>query len=230
MPVLTLTKHHGLGNDVLVAVGQAVDGVLARAVCDRHRGVGADGLIGARVEGTTVTMELYNSDGTRAEVSGNGLACLAQAVGRDRIEVHTDAGLRVVTLDLDRATVDMGGATTKEMEGGLFVDMGNPHLVLRDEGQDLLVVGRQHLDLNVELIASAPDGIRMRVHERGVGVTEACGTGACASAVAAHAWGLAGDRLVVHQDGGDAEVDLTGDTIRYTVTVGYIGRIEVPCR
>ena len=137
MPVLTLTKHHGLGNDFLVALDQPVDGVLARAVCDRHRGVGADGLIGARVEGTTVTMELYNSDGSRAEVSGNGLACLAQAVGRDRIDVHTDAGLRAVTLDLDRATVDMGGATTKEMEGGLFVDMGNPHLVLRDEGQDL---------------------------------------------------------------------------------------------
>ena len=229
MPVLILTKHHGLGNDFLVALDQPVDGELARAVCDRHRGIGADGLIGGRVAGTSVTMELFNCDGSRAEVSGNGLACLAQAVGRDRIEVTTDAGLRVVTLDLDRATVDMGGATSKEMDGGLFVDMGNPHLVLRDEGQDLVAVGRQHLDLNVELIAPVADGIRMRVHERGVGVTEACGTGACASAVAAHAWGLAGARVVVHQDGGDAGVDLTGDSIRYTVTVGYVGRIEVPC-
>jgi diaminopimelate epimerase len=229
MPVLTVTKHHGLGNDFLVALDQAVDGGLARALCDRHRGIGADGLIGARVDGSSVTMELYNSDGSRAEVSGNGLACLAQAVGRDRIEVSTDAGLRTVTLDLDRATVDMGGATTKEMEGGLFVDMGNPHLVLRDEGQDLVVVGQAHLDLNVELIAPVADGIRMRVHERGVGVTEACGTGACASAVAAHTWGMGGDQVIVHQDGGDAEVDLTGDTIRYTVTVGYIARIEVPC-
>jgi diaminopimelate epimerase len=230
MPVLTVTKHHGLGNDFLVALDQTVDGVLARALCDRHRGVGADGLIGAVVEGTTVTMQLYNSDGSRAELSGNGLACLAQAVGRDRIEVHTDAGLRIVTLDLDRATVDMGGATTKEMDGGLFVDMGNPHLVLRDEGQDLVAVGQTHLDLNVELITATSDGIRMRVHERGAGVTEACGTGACASAVAAREWGLAGARQTVHQAGGDAEIDLTGDTIRYTVSVGYIGRIEVPCR
>ena len=229
MPVLSLTKHHGLGNDFLVALDQPVDGALARAVCDRHRGIGADGLIGARVDGTTVTMELYNSDGSRAEVSGNGLACLAQAVGRDRIEVHTDAGLRAVDLELGRATVDMGGATSKEMEGGLFVDMGNPHLVFRDDGQDLAALGQQHLDLNVELIAAVPDGIRMRVHERGVGLTEACGTGACASAVAAHTWGLAGERLVVHQDGGDAIVDLSGASIRYTVTVGYIGRIEVPC-
>jgi diaminopimelate epimerase len=107
--------------------------------------------------------------------------------------------------------------------------MGNPHLVLRDEGQDLVTVGQQHLDLNVELIAAASDGIRMRVHERGVGVTDACGSGACASAVAAHTWGMAGERVTVHQDGGDATVDLAGDSIRYTVTVGYIGRIEVPC-
>jgi diaminopimelate epimerase len=230
MPVLTLTKHHGLGNDFLVALDQPVDAALARAVCARHVGIGADGLIGARVDGSNVTMELYNSDGSRAEVSGNGLACLAQAVGRDRIDVSTDAGTRVVVLDGDRATVDMGAATTKEMDGGLFVDMGNPHLVLRDEGQDLVAVGQQHLDLNVELISPTPDGIRMRVHERGAGVTEACGTGACASAVAAHAWGLAGDAMVVHQDGGDASVDLTGDTIRYTVPVTYVGRIEVPCR
>jgi len=229
MPVLTLTKHHGLGNDFLVALDQSVDGPMARALCDRHRGIGADGLIGAFVDGTYVTFELYNCDGSRAEVSGNGLACLAQAVGRDRIEVRTDAGVRVVTLDLDRATVDMAAATTKEMDGGLFVDMGNPHLVLRDEGQDLVAVGQQHLDLNVELIATASDGIRMRVHERGVGVTDACGSGACASAVAAHTWGMAGERLTVHQDGGDAMVDLSGDSIRYTVPVGYIGRIEVPC-
>lgn len=230
MSVLTVTKHHGLGNDFLVALDQPVDGALARALCDRHRGIGADGLIGAYVDGIYVTFELYNSDGSRAEVSGNGLACLAQAVGRDRIEVRTDAGVRVVTLDLDRATVDMGAPiTTKDMDGGFFVDMGNPHLVLRDEGQDLETIGRQHLDLNVELIAPVADGVRMRVHERGAGITEACGSGACASAVAARTWGLAGEQLTVHQDGGDATVDLSGDTIRYTVTVGYVARIEVPC-
>jgi diaminopimelate epimerase len=173
---------------------------------------------------------LFLCEGSRVVVIRIGLGFLAKGVGRFRIEVRTGAGVRVVTLDLDRATVDMGApVTTKEMDGGFFVDMGNPHLVLRDEGQDLETVGRQHLDLNVELVAPVSDGVRMRVHERGAGVTEACGSGACASAVAAHKWGIAGEHLTVHQDGGDATVDLSGDTIRYTVTVGYVARIEAPC-
>ncbi|MDP9386895.1 MAG: diaminopimelate epimerase, partial [Actinomycetota bacterium] len=86
MPILTLTKHHGLGNDFLVLVDlegrHPVDAGLARALCDRHRGVGADGVIRvtAGTEGADVTMQLRNADGGLAEMSGNGIRCLAQAV------------------------------------------------------------------------------------------------------------------------------------------------------
>src|SRR3954469_11381724 len=97
-----LPKHHGLGNDFLVLLD--LDGVtpvtpsLARAVCDRHRGVGADGLLHVTASrSAAVTMVLYNADGGRAEMSGNGISCLAQAVllagtvpGPD-IDVATDA-------------------------------------------------------------------------------------------------------------------------------------------
>lgn len=85
---LHLTKHHGLGNDFLVVLGEiALDGHQARRLCDRRRGIGADGLIvGAPPSrpGSDVTMELFNADGGRAEMSGNGIRCLAQAFVRHR--------------------------------------------------------------------------------------------------------------------------------------------------
>jgi diaminopimelate epimerase len=241
MPVLTLTKHHGLGNDFLVLLDldarHPADGALARALCDRHRGVGADGLlhVTAGADGADVTMVLYNADGGRAEMSGNGISCLAQAVvmagavpGPD-VAVATDAGRRVVHLDGAQATVDMGEVVVKPEGEGLFVDVGNPHLVLRDAGQDLEDLGRRHPDLNVELIAPTGDGVSMRVHERGVGVTDSCGTGAVASAAAGREWGIAGDVVVVAQPGGPTEVDLSGPTARYTVPVVFIARMDVPC-
>ena len=102
---MQLTKHHGLGNDFLVLIDldaiESVTPALARAVCDRHRGIGADGLLHAtagRAEDGDVTMTLYNADGGRAEMSGNGVSCLAQAVVRagvtsgPTVVVHTDAG------------------------------------------------------------------------------------------------------------------------------------------
>ena len=240
MPALTLTKHHGLGNDFLVlldpADGIAVDGELARALCDRHRGVGADGLILATVEGDTATMTLWNADGGRAEMSGNGISCLAQALvmagavtGPD-VAIVTDAGLRRVRLDDDLATVDMGEVTVKSEGDAMLGEVGTPHLVLRDEGQDLEALGRSHADLNVELISAVGAGeLAMRVHERGVGITDACGTGAVASAAAGREWGLVGDDVVVVQPGGATGVDRSGPTVRYSVPVVFVARIEVPC-
>jgi diaminopimelate epimerase len=181
-------------------------------------------------------MELYNSDGSRAEMSGNGISCLAQAlvaagaVAGPDVRISTDAGLRTVHLDGDRATVGMGEAVVKPQGDGLLVDVGNPHLVLRDEGQDLLALGAEHPDRNVELVADkGGDSIAMRVHERGAGVTDACGTGAVAAATAAHLWGMAGERVLVRQTGGDAEVDLSGVEATLTVPVVRIARVEVPC-
>src|SRR5437879_914679 len=125
---MRLTKHHGLGNDFLVLADPSgirpITGVLARQVCDRTRGVGADGLLrlSPGTHGADVTMELRNADGSRAEMSGNGISCLVQAaligglaVG-PTVTVATDAGLRTVTATAGVSshsrlmTVDMGAA------------------------------------------------------------------------------------------------------------------------
>ena len=87
MTALTITKHHGLGNDFLVAFHPRVDDLpgLARRLCDRRRGIGADGLLIAESEqGCAARMVLYNADGSRAEMSGNGIRCFAQAVATRR--------------------------------------------------------------------------------------------------------------------------------------------------
>lgn len=241
MSSLTLTKLHALGNDFLVLLdpdrAHVVDATLARALCDRSRGVGADGLIRATVQmDGSATMELYNADGSRAEMSGNGISCLAQAlsdaglVEAGPIAITTDAGLRTVRLEKGQATVDMGHVVLKEEGDGFLVDVGNPHLVLRDEGQDLEQLGLAHADLNVELVLPTGGGeIAMRVHERGVGITDACGTGAVASAAAGREWGINGDRTVVRQPGGHAVVDLSGPTATLSVPVTHVARVEVPC-
>jgi diaminopimelate epimerase len=161
---LHLTKHHGLGNDFLVLLEPlpGLDGAaLARRLCERHRGIGADGLLIAHpgTGGADVTMELRNADGSRAEMSGNGIRCFAQALwdaglsrSPDDLVVATDAGIRTVRL-LDaqrpgylRAAVDMGPVkvvhdapqyAVGSVEAAAFVDAGNPHLVLLDPGVEL---------------------------------------------------------------------------------------------
>jgi diaminopimelate epimerase len=261
---MQLTKHHGLGNDFLVLIdldaAELATPVLARAVCDRHTGVGADGLLhvtAGRPGVTDVTMALYNADGGRAEMSGNGISCLGQAVLRavlpetQQIVVDTDAGVRTVTLEptedprTHRATVDMGIAKVGEDETewldehvarAVKVDIGNPHLVLHapklDAGIDLVARGLSINELfpegiNVELVAVGPGDreLTMRVYERGVGITEACGTGACAVAAAARQWGLSGDRVTVRQPGGPADI-VIGDSIQMTVPVVHIATSE----
>ena len=263
---MRLTKHHGLGNDFLVVLdtdaSHPVDADLARALCDRHTGVGADGIMRATPAppggDARVRMELRNADGSRAEMSGNGIRCLAQAVllrwpdvGAE-IPVATDAGLRTVTVHerVDAVThslsVAMGAAKVeseaREWTGGgvtraLVVDMGNPHLVLDlssagpDAAADVdlealgdTVNAKVPGGANVHLLtvtggagagvgadagaATGGPGIAIRTYERGVGLTRACGTGACASAAAARAWGLVGGRVPVDMPGGRAEVTL----------------------
>lgn len=227
MPGLTLTKHHGLGNDFLVLIdldgAHPVDEALARALCDRHRGVGADGVIrvsGGPADGSAeLTFELRNADGSPAEMSGNGMRCLAQAalsagiVEGPVFSVATPAGSRRVTVrpaeapGVIWASVEMG---TPHREGEL-ISMGNPHRVIVTD--DLDWVPAIDGSVNVELVrpGPGPDELTMRVFERGVGETEACGTGACAAAFTAHERGLVGATVTVHQSGGDAEVTIRGD-------------------
>jgi diaminopimelate epimerase len=232
---LRLAKHHGLGNDFLVRLDADVDAEMARAVCDRHRGVGADGLIS--VVGTRWT--LFNADGSRAESSGNGLRCAAQAVARARgvtaldIVFDTDAGPRRVQLDGDVATVEMGTVVIERVgDLGIEVSTGNPHLVLRVddvERVDLLALGAQHPSVNVEVIAPGPepDSLAFRVHERGAGITMACGTGSVAAAAAAHAWGMVGPSVVVHNPGGDVTVELKDDEALLTGETVWIADVEI---
>ncbi len=242
MTPLTLTKHHGLGNDFLVVFHPGVADLpaLARRLCDRRRGIGADGLlVGERAEGYVARMVLYNADGSRAEMSGNGIRCFAQALALRRGStddqlIATDAGDRLVELvatedpTVVHAGVDMGevaplpepadwhAVQVDPLRPVLHLSVGNPHSVVCVDDVsvvDLLALGRRVPAVNLEIIEPGPEphGITMRVHERGAGITEACGTGACAGAWAAQAWGLvsaAAEEIVVHMAGGDAKVRL----------------------
>ncbi|MGH9265873.1 MAG: diaminopimelate epimerase, partial [Acidimicrobiales bacterium] len=205
--MMRLEKYHGLGNDFLVLLDLGdkcpVDAAAVRALCDRHRGVGADGVIRVTLgperpleRDRGPTMELFNADGSRAEMSGNGIRCLAMAMvdaglsGPDMV-VQTDAGPRRVTVDDDGwASVEMGMAKIDPKDVGVaFVDMGNPHTVVEVEDLTKLRIARQAAEWqgrNVEFVVIGPgrDELSMRVWERGVGETLACGTGACAAAAA----------------------------------------------
>ncbi len=239
---MRLEKYHGLGNDFLVLLDldgiHPVDGATARALCDRHRGVGADGLI--RVT-AGLAMELYNADGGRAEMSGNGIRCLARALvdagleAGPEITIATDAGPRRVRFNDDRTiSVDMGVATVEPGPGqSLLVDMGNPHAVIEVQDPydaDLRWEARRFgADVNLELIAAGPgpDELTMRVWERGVGETLACGTGACAAAAAGHKWGMVGERVTVHQPGGAVQVDLAGPEVVLTGPATWVATVQV---
>jgi diaminopimelate epimerase len=262
MTPLALTKHHGLGNDFLVVFDPAVDdlAVLATRLCDRHRGVGADGLlVGTHADDHTARMTLYNADGSRAEMSGNGIRCFAQAVARrcghlGPQRILTDAGVRDVTLRATsdpavvEATVAMGDVDPLDAPSGwdalgchpdrpvLHLSLGNPHSVVGvdDVGVvDLLHLGTQVPHVNLEIVAPGPEpnAVTMRVHERGAGITEACGTGACAAAFAARSWGLvAAGEVIVHMDGGTATVSFDPAAPRRAVLTGpatFVADVEV---
>lgn len=261
---LELTKHQALGNDFLVAFHPHVRDLptLARRLCDRRRGIGADGLLVAESEpGHAARMVLYNADGSRAEMSGNGIRCFAQALAAARGDltpqrILTDAGLRTVHLyaterpDTLEVTVDMGTVDPIDAPDGwaavgahpdrpvAHLSLGNPHTVVGvDEvvAVDLLGLGQRVPATNLEIIEPGPepDAITMRVHERGAGITEACGTGACASAWAAASWGLvpaSSTEITVHMDGGRAKVRLHEPTEGHVTLVGptvLIGSVVV---
>ena len=261
MNTLTLTKHHGLGNDFLVAFHPEVDDLAALAVklCNRRTGIGADGLlIGESAENYAAEMVLYNADGSIAEMSGNGIRCFAQALAMrsgslDPQLILTGAGDRHVTLratdDPRRidAQVDMGEVTPLAEPSGWaalecnpdrpvsHLSMGNPHSVVGVDdvlAVDLDDLGARVPHVNLEIVEPGPEahGITMRVHERGAGITQACGTGACASAFAAQSWGLVpatAPETIVHMDGGTATVSFDGSRAVLTGPAVYIATIEV---
>jgi diaminopimelate epimerase len=247
-------KAHGTGNDFVVVedLGDHYELTpeLVRAVCDRHFGVGADGLIRiAPGVDAPFFMDYRNADGSLAEMCGNGVRVVGKYLG-DRghvagaFDLETRAGVKHLELHaddggcIDRVTVDMGAPSTPE-ERTLEVDgepvtvtclsMGNPHAVVFAEDVDKAPVTTHgprletHPDFlpaktNVEF-AQVVDWstVRQRTWERGVGETLACGTGACAVAVAAQVRGLVGHPVVIELRGGRLELDWTpGGTVRMT--------------
>ena len=251
MAFRNLQKWHGAGNDFLVDViehGTAPwwTPERARAVCTRTTGFGADGLLVATV-GSHVTMELYNADGSIAEMSGNGIRCLAAAVRRatnatwERVEVETAAGRRAVDLWMDgtfgTGSVDMGDVTFgDDIDGALGVaSLGNPHVVVMDEAswttqyceQVAEAMAAQVGGANVEFVSLlGRDHLSIRVIERGVGWTLACGTGSCASAAVALRLGLTGPDVTVDNPGGALRVSMDGSRAALSGPVQFVGNVE----
>ena len=235
-------KYEGLGNDFIVvdAANQAdVPTTWARELCDRRRGIGADGvlvILPPSAAGVDARMRVINSDGSIAEMCGNGLRCAALhlAIGRGlergELAVETDAGVRrcrferrgddgVVTAEmgvirvLDDLVVDAGG----EQVALTRVDAGNPHAVAlrpvtREQferlGPELSVAAAFERGVNVEFAKVVRDALDVLVWERGAGATLACGTGACAAVAAARAKGLVppAGAVLVRLPGGELEV------------------------
>ena len=240
-------KGHGTENDfVLLPDPQGVLDLTperVRALCDRRRGLGADGVLRV-LPGETAGewfMDYRNADGTVAEMCGNGVRVFARylvdvgLVAAGELAVGSRSGPRAVVVPPDGdVIVDMGraavvGSSTATVEGrafpGIVVNVGNPHLACVT---DVLL---EHLDLtvppghdpvvfphgvNVEFARiTGPDTTVMRVYERGVGETRSCGTGTVAAVVAAlRADGRSTGGFTVHTRGGVLRVEVDSDTTR----------------
>jgi diaminopimelate epimerase len=255
---LAFTKMHGAGNDFVVidrrAGGQPVTPDLARAIGDRHRGVGYDQLGEiAEAPDADLSLTFWNADGTTAGACGNATRCVAaremERTGADRLTIRTQRGLLHARRQGGQVWVNMGAPILNWAEIPLARDldplhlplpgdpvavgMGNPHcvhIVPDAEGVDLETLGPrvEHDPLfpartNVEFISlTSPDRLRMRVWERGTGVTLACGSGACAAAVAAHLRGLTGRQVTLDLDGGELRVDWRDDGVWLTGPVATV--------
>jgi diaminopimelate epimerase len=247
-------KMHGLGNDFVVLDVRGSRLVIgaegARALADRHTGIGCDQLIvlqPPRHSAAQLSMRIHNPDGSEAEACGNATRCvawvLARETGDSRVQIETVAGLLEAEIAADgRIAVDMGPARTHwrdiplaraadtdcvdlalgPLSEPVCTNIGNPHatfFVDDVEAVDLAALGPalenhplfpQRANIGVAAIR-ARDDIRLRVWERGAGITRACGSGACAALVAASRRGLAERRAGVTLDGGSLDIEWRED-------------------
>ena len=255
---LAFMKMHGLGNDFVVIDSRSREAImtagLARAIGDRHRGVGFDQLAEIRDhEDADFALDFWNSDGSMAAACGNATRCVCDHIMTEKgitsvrlVTAHGNLaavrradGLVSVNMgapQLDWAEVPLARAVDTlhlPMPGDpVAVGMGNPHAVFfvpDAETVDLVRLGPQveHDPLfpqrtNVEFVTvTGPDRMRMRVWERGAGVTLACGSGVCAVTVAAHLRGLTGRSVQIDVDGGMLEVDWRDDGVWLTGPVAH---------
>lgn len=236
---MRFAKWHALGNSYLLLErieAGALAPPLVRALCDRHTGIGADGVLEiARRSGARAEIVIWNPDGSVAELSGNGTRIAARWLARESGEdaVVVDVGRRSVAARLrddglveqDMGPVEVGAPESIEIEGVDVaftpVTVGNPHAVIErlPEREALLGLGplvEQHPRFpertNVQLVrVDGPHDVTVRVWERGVGETAASGTSACASAAAMIALGRCATPVSVHMPGGLLEVALRED-------------------
>jgi diaminopimelate epimerase len=224
-------KMQGLGNDFVVLGDEVVvTPAMVRELCNRRFGVGADGVLQLAMP-DLVTMTYWNADGSTAEMCGNGLRCVARRavdIGLQDpggFDVATPSGVKRVHVDERSVSVDLGPVTVGgvvEIDGSEYVtaDVGNPHAVRSVDPSSIDVaevgsrVGRDAMfpnGSNVEFYATTgPSSVTMRVWERGVGETLACGTGIVATAaVARHRGDVTIATVEVETPGGTATVDLT---------------------
>lgn len=264
---MKFTKVQGLGNDFVLVNMKEVSreeeknlteslAELAIKICDRHFGIGADGLVLLRPsQKADIAMQIINSDGSEAEMCGNAIRCVAKYAyerglsDKTTLHVETAAGIMVpeliiegsavaaVRVDmgvprLEREQIPMTGSAGRvvneplEAEGKVYhittVSMGNPHCIifvpdvhavpLENLGPVLETHNLFPRKTNVEFVQVLNDHeVRMRVWERGAGPTLACGTGACATAVAAALNGLTGRKVRVYLHAGPLDIEWAGD-------------------
>ena len=255
---LPFMKMHGLGNDFVIIDSRGGAAVttpaLARALGDRHRGVGFDQLAEIRDgDGSDIVLDFWNSDGSRAGACGNATRCVAAHVlgqtGATDMTIRTTRGLLRGVIDGGRVWINMGQPQLAWDEIPLAGDvdplhlplpgdpvgvgMGNPHCVFFVDDAtavDLAGAGpKVETDplfpqaTNVEFAqVRARDEIRMRVWERGTGITLACGSGACATLVAAKLRGLTGAHVRMELDGGWMELDWREDGVWMTGPTAHV--------
>lgn len=240
MKHLAFHKYEGLGNDFVVVETERDSDVpvaLARELCDRRLGIGADGVLlvlPPESAGADGRMVVINADGSIPEMCGNGLRCVALHVARKRgvatgdLRFDTGAGVKPCTVvsEAGLVTVDMGVVRFVEdvkidLDGDVWDfalgDAGNPHAITRREatrdvidrvGPRVATHARFPNGTNVEFITMrSPTEIDVIVWERGVGITQACGTGACATVAVAVAKGWAAKNT-------DVDVRLLGGVLR----------------
>lgn len=255
MSAIPFVKATACGNDFLIIEGLHAPADLAaftRSICDRHYGVGADGVEWLfPANDADIRARLLNADGSEAEISGNGTRCVAAYIAsqraKEQITVRTGAGLKICQLIARNEMtyefeIGMGEPQVGEEFSiklalgevrGIPVSMGNPHFVVFvDEfapgwQAEAAEIGRHHdfkHGINVELVAVRDKShIEIRLFERGVGETQSSGTGSCASAVAAIATGRAESPLRVQAPGGV-------QMVRWEAEVHLRGPAQILCR
>lgn len=246
-------KMHGLGNDFVIidsrGRGAMMTAELARAMGNRHRGVGYDQLAEITdAPGADLHLTFWNSDGSQAGACGNATRCVARhvmdATGKAKLHITAARGdLYAVEAGGGQTSVNMGQPMTAwqeiplaheadtlalPIEGApVATSMGNPHcsfFVPDAEAVDLARFGAAHEHhplfperTNVQVASViAENHLRMRVWERGVGITEASGSSSCAVAVAAHRRGLTGRKVQIDLDGGSLMIDWRDDGVWMT--------------